>query len=581
MWILEKIKPEFWNQPEVAARFKRMYNFRRIWKITVIFTCGIAIIPLFFFALIDYNLTRRSVESEAIMRTSQYTSNIWRSISFFLNEHKSALDFTAHDNTYEDLNNPERLGELLENLEKGFSGFSDIGVIDSSGYQKNYVGPYNLAGKDYSGQEWFKEVAERGKYISDVFLGFRNVPHMVIAVRHKLPDGSFYVLRATLEQRFGNILSQMEVSGLGDTFLINKDGLIQTPSRYYGKVLEKISFPVPGFSSGTSVIEENNPNGTPIIVGYAYIPETPFIMMVIKQKNELMKPWYKSQIDLIWYLLASITIIIIWILGIATYLVSKMHTADQKRVKNLHMAEYSNKMASIGRLAAGVAHEINNPLAIINEKAGLITDMFTYKEEYTKDPKLQTTVDSIISSVERCGRITRRLLRFARHMDVSIQSINLKEIIHEVLGFLGREAEYRSISVSVDVPEDIPEFESDRGKLQQIFLNLMNNAFAALGDGGNMDAKVTRKDADHVSITISDNGCGIPESDIEHVFEPFFSTKTKKGGTGLGLSITYGLVHELEGRIDVQSKIDEGTSFTVTLPLIMTKKGGAETCEYY
>jgi signal transduction histidine kinase len=245
------------------------------------------------------------------------------------------------------------------------------------------------------------------------------------------------------------------------------------------------------------------------------------------------------------------------------------------------VAEYANKMASIGRLAAGVAHEINNPLAIINEKAGLIKDMFTYKEEYTKDPKLHTTVDSILSSVERCGRITKRLLRFARHMDVSIQTINLKEIIHEVLGFLGKEAEYRSINVSVDVPEDIPEFECDRGKLQQIFLNLMNNALAAMGDGGHLDAKVTRKDADHVSVTISDNGCGIPESDIEHVFEPFFSTKTKKGGTGLGLSITYGLVHEIEGRIDVQSKIDEGTSFTVTLPLKMTQKEGAETCEYY
>ncbi len=583
MRLLEKVIPAFWDQQEVASKFKRLYNFRRIWKVTVILTSVVSILPLLFFALIDYNVTKESVESEIILRTSQFTSNVWRSVSFFLDERRAALEFAIYDNTFEELCNPVRLAELLENLKKGFGGFADIGVINSAGFQKNYIGPYTLEleGKDYSDQEWFGEVVEQGKYISDMFLGFRNVEHMVIAVKHDLPDGSFYVLRATLEQQFSNMLTQMEVSGRGDTFLINKNGMIQTPSRYYGKVFEKISLPVPRYSPKSQVIEGKNSDGTSIIVGYAYIPESPFILMVVKQKNELMKPWYETRIYLIGYLVISITVIIIWILGSATYLVSRLHSADQKRVKNLHMAEYSNKMASIGRLAAGVAHEVNNPLAIINEKAGLIKDIFTYRNEHTGDAKLISTVDAILSSVERCGKITRRLLRFARHMDVNIQQISLEEIINEVLGFLGKEAEYRDIDIIVDIDKEIPRLESDRGKLQQIFLNIINNAYAAMSDGGRLEISVRCKEEGFVSATVFDNGCGIPEPDLKRVFEPFFSTKTNRGGTGLGLSITYGLVHELGGEIHATSKAGEGTSFIITLPLKMTPKKEDKTCEYY
>ncbi len=576
MSILQKIRPSFWDQPDVAVRYKRLYNFRRIWKLTVILTSTVAVLPLFLFALIDYNVSKQSIESEIILRTARYTSNTRRSVSFFLNERKAALDFAVHDNNFEELCDPMRLAELLENLRKTFGKFTDIGVIDSSGFQRIYMGPHRLEleGKDYSSQPWFAEVLDKGKYISEIFMGFRNAPHVSIAVRHSLPDGSFYVLRATLEQQLSQMLSEMEVAGLGDTFLINRRGMIQTPSLYYGNIFEKIPFEVPPYSERTNVVEKRNPDGTPVVVGYAYIPETPLILMVIKQKNALMEPWNKSRRELIWYLAISVTVIIFWILGMVTYLVSKLHIADQKRVRNLHMAEYSGKMASIGRLAAGVAHEINNPLAIINEKAGLIKDMFTYSDKYSKDSKLLNTVDIILSSVERCGRITRRLLRFARHMDVSFQPISLEEIIGEVLGFLGKEAEYRNIEVNVDVSGDIPRFDSDRGKLQQIFLNIINNAFAAMSDGGRLEIKARLKNENFVLVSISDNGCGISEPDLKRVFEPFFSTKGDTGGTGLGLSITYGLVQEIGGEIEVESKEGVGTTFKVTLPLKANSKRG-------
>ena len=571
MSIIEKLKPKFWSNGDRDAGMgasKRLFNFRRMWNLAVFLTAGVALVPLIAMTLIHYEVTQNAIESEVYNHTMRLVRNTMRTVAYFLDERKTVLDLVAHEYTYEDLKNPTRLAAILENLEKRLGGVVDLGVIDSSGIQTTYVGPYLLVNKDYSEQASFKKIVECGTYTSDFFMGFRNVPHMVIARQYDLPDGFFYVLRATLNIKPVNkALNEIEVSGSGDVFIINHKGVLQTPSRYHGNILEKVSLPVPKYFQEIQVIECNTSKGQQLIVGYAYIPDTPFILMIVQQKTELMERWYKTRMELFWFLVVSIAVILLVTLGTATYLVNKIYVADRERVSSLHKVEYSNRLASIGRLAAGVAHEINNPLAIINEKAGLIKDMFTYKDMYSEDKKLIGLIDSIISSVERCGTITKRLLGFARHMEVSIRSINLREVLEEVLGFLEKEAEYRSIKVSLNVPDDIPEFKSDRGKVQQIFLNLVNNAFAAMEDGGSLDITVKREDEDFISATVTDTGCGIQESDIKRIFEPFFSTKTKKGGTGLGLSITFGLVQEIGGTINVQSEVGQGTTFIITLPL--------------
>jgi signal transduction histidine kinase len=248
-------------------------------------------------------------------------------------------------------------------------------------------------------------------------------------------------------------------------------------------------------------------------------------------------------------------------------LVNNIYTADRRRVMALHEVEYSNKMASIGRMAAGVAHEINNPLQIIYEKAGLIKDFFTFKPEYKDDPRLLALVDSILGSVERCGAITKRVLSFARHQESALAPVKLRRILEDVLGFVNKEAEYRSIAVALDVDEEIPEFPSDRGKLQQIFLNLTNNAFAFISDGGALTVTAKRENKRWVAVSFADTGPGIPAKNLDRVFEPFFTTRSTKGGTGLGLSITYNLVQELGGRIRAESELGKGSTFIVTLPL--------------
>jgi two-component system NtrC family sensor kinase len=150
-------------------------------------------------------------------------------------------------------------------------------------------------------------------------------------------------------------------------------------------------------------------------------------------------------------------------------------------------------------------------------------------------------------------------------MEVEYEDLELNDIVKEVIGFMEKEALHRNIKVEVSFVENLPRISSDRGQLQQVFLNILTNAFAAVDDGGLISLKTWYEDTGEVGISIQDYGRGMSEEELNHIFEPFFTTK-KGYGTGLGLPITYGIVKKMGGKIKVESKKGEGSTFTVYLP---------------
>jgi len=574
MSILKKLKPGFLDHKDVTAGpYKHHFDFLGIWKRAILVTATVALVPLIIWALSGYRLTMETIESELVLRTSHLISNSWRSVSLFLTERRSVLDFIAHDNELQTLKDPARLSAILENLNERFGGFTDLGVIDNDGQQITHAGSHQMEGLNYNQQPWFREVLNRGAYISELVTEERNQPHIDFAVKRELPDGSFFVLHAALEpEQLTASVAQIDVGAKGDLFIINDKGVLQTPSRYYGPVFKKLSLAVPQYSPKAQVFESIGDNEDRIVVGYAYIPNTPYILMMTQPQSEHIQPWYKTTWAFSAILATSIITILLVTLGVATHLVNQIHDADQERVNAMHQVEYANKMVSLGRLASGVAHEINNPLAIINEKAGHIRDIFTLTATYARDPKLIELVDSVIATVQRCAAVTRGLLNFSRHLNLSVQTIDLKEIITEVKNVLAKDAEYKSITVGVQVEEKLPQFESDRGKLEQVFFNLCNNAISAMKDGGRLDIEAVQKNNNFIAVSFTDNGPGIPQSDLKHVFDPFFYSKTGHDGTGVGLSVTYALVQEIGGTISVQSQQGRGTTFKVEIPVEMPRK---------
>lgn len=568
-YLMTKIKPRFWDIRASKDQVQILFNYKKVWLISIFMLAVVSLIPLSIFMIFNFRLAHEAIKRENRLRVDRFTSNTRRTITYFLDERLDALRFIIREKQLNTLKNNAELIYLLRNIQMGFGGYIDLGLIDSSGLQMNYAGPFDLEGRNYGHQNWFMRCVEDGAYVSDVFLGYRKLPHMIIALKLTLQDGSFYILRTTLDiQKLIQILSSMELGEKSDVFLCNREGLIQTPSKYYGEVLKRVDLPIPEYSPHTQVMETKDKTGKPILIGYAYIQNSPFILILVKRIEESMEGWYSLRDEMILLFCGSTVIIFIVILGISTFMVNRVYEADQTRLRAMESLASSSRLITVGRLAAGVAHEINNPLAVINENAGLIKDLFYLKKEYKEDQQLMELIDAVLESVERCGEITKQLLGFARHFEPQIKPLQLNRIISEVLSFLGKEASYRNISINTDIPEDIPVIYSDHGSLQQIFLNLINNAFQAMSDnGGRLDIIAKKQENDAISISIKDNGCGISSDDQKKIFEPFFTTKGLKGGTGLGLSITHGLVRKLNGDISVESKIGEGTTFTVTLPI--------------
>jgi two-component system NtrC family sensor kinase len=553
---------------ESSIGLVRPQSYRHLRRLVVLAAAAVSLLPLTITMVINYVQFRGALQAEAVGPMARLTLNTKKSLELFLSERRAGLLFLAYDRLFAELCDQASLTRVISNLNRSLDvgTFVDLGIIDDSGNQLCYSGPYELEGRNYLDQEWFHEVARRGTSTTDIFLGFRKSPHFAIATKHDQPDGGFYILRATIDAEM--LSEQILTAGLqptDDIFLINRDGILQSPSRRYGEILTQIPLPVPHYSPSVDVVELKDDRGLDIFMSSAYIHNSPFILIQVKPVQEAMGRWFTLRSELLGFLIVSAGVILTVILWGSGRLILRIREADERRTALYHQVEYSNKLASIGRLAAGVAHEINNPLAIINEKAGLLKDLVTLREEPPPREKLLSIVDSVLGSVARCQAVTHRLLGFARHMDVQSETIDLHALLKDVLGFLGREAEYRNIKVSFDVAEDLPTIEGDRSQLQQVFLNILNNALAAVDNGGAIEITLKPGEDHTVVVIVTDNGKGIPEGDIKKIFEPFFTTK-KGGGTGLGLSITYGIVKNLGGEIAVNSKLGVGTSFTVILP---------------
>ncbi|MCP4599336.1 MAG: two-component sensor histidine kinase [Proteobacteria bacterium] len=542
-------------------------GYKKLRRRVVVATSLVAILPLVIMTVINYSQYEETLQSEKIQSINRLLTNNKTALEFFLSERRSALSYLGRQHQFDNLCDDNVLGRIIRDMNDSFSTsmFVDLGIIDSTGRQFCYSGPHNLRGHNYIKQFWFQRAIQQGKYTSDVFLGHRKSPHFAIVTRHNLQDDNYYLLRATFDAEA--LSRQIHTAGLhldDDIFLIDRNGTLQTKSRRYGEILTKIPLALPHGSPGVEVTFHDDEYGHRIFLGYASIDDSPFVLTFVRSAYSRIEAW-SVPVKLFVFLVLSSALMLAVILWGSGQFVRSLRNESKRRATLMHKVEYNNKLASIGRLAAGVAHEINNPLAIINENSGLVKDLILLEENLPNRSEFLELVDLVLDSVTRCKTITHRLLGFAKHMNIQQEIIDVPVLFKAVVGFLERETTFRNIQIETTGEEGLPNIISDRGQLQQVFLNLLNNAVSAVKDRGHIRIEMSTVDEKWVSVSIADNGVGIAKDNLKRIFEPFFTTK-EGAGTGLGLSITYGIVQKLGGRISVESQLGQGTCFTVILP---------------
>jgi two-component system NtrC family sensor kinase len=493
-------------------------------------------------------------------------------VDSFINDRLSDVRVIAREHPIERLQDSEFLRRVLNLMREEYHGaFVDLGLVDSSGIQVAYAGPFNLQMADYSTAAWFQDAAASESVISDVFAGLRGSPHFIVATQ-KTEGGEQLVVKATIDfEAFNALVENLRIGSTGFAFIINRGGEFQTDPHFevalnrppWVDVLEgRIR------SDRISVLEGNDVLGRPAIFTIAPLKQGQWFLCYQQEKSDAFAELRRVQG------FATVVLIIVSLAAIfAGYLISRnlaqrLADAYRERTVMAHQVIETGRLASIGELAAGIAHEINNPVAIMVQEAGWIDDLLGEGEPCSEEnlEEITRAVGQIRTQGDRCKEITYKLLSFARKTDPTVREVELNDVVDEVIGLTSQKTRYANVRIETELNPNLPTIHASPSELQQVLLNLVNNAIDAIERPGGTVTVATKAIGKGVTLEVRDTGKGIPEANLGRIFDPFFTTKPVGQGTGLGLPICYGIVEKMGGTISVESEIEKGTTFTVFLP---------------
>ncbi len=540
------------------------------------------VIPFFPFLLVMVSggyFFYSSIENKTIESMKRIVEDHRQMIEFFLDERKTDLAWVLNAYPVEKLRQPDQLYQVIVDLQRKSPAFADIGLFDENGVHVAYWGPHQLGGKVYSDATWFKEVMKEGWYISDVFLGYRKEPHFIIAVLKN--DGKQkWVLRSTIDSHiFTDFVERVRIGKTGEAYILNKEGYFQTERRSGGNLmtLDPEHEKNPGFHSGIETFIQKDRQGDEYLYATTWLKSNDWLLVVRKEKSDAFKSLRVA--SFLSLLISAVSGMLIIPLGfyVTGRIIRRMEKMED--VKGLLEQQLigASRLAELGEMAAGFAHEINNPLQIMKSEKALIDMVLAEMRQVggLKDSEdLSTLLDSLNQiqlQINRCAKITQAILKFGRQGEPAPQTIVLQEFIPEITAMIEKKASVSGIRITQDIHENTPRVYADPGQLQQVLLNLYNNAMDAIieknhPEGGSLAIHAGQNKEHKVEISVTDSGIGIRPENIEKIFAPFFTTKPVGKGTGLGLSVCYGIIQGMGGSLSAASKEDAGTTFTITLP---------------
>jgi two-component system NtrC family sensor kinase len=439
---------------------------------------------------------------------------------------------------------------------------TDLGVVDRAGRHLAYAGPFRkeLAGRNYADAAWFAEVMKAGRYVSDVFPGYRKVPHLVVAVADPRRE---WILRATVDSAFfDGLVSSAEVGPGGDAFIVNRQGELQTPSRHgHGRMGPEQVARFAALADGGAGAEAFGGS----LHAAAWVNGRSWLLVLENDVETSLAAFHRARRRNAILIAGAAAAVGLVAVLVTRSMVGRLARAERERQGLTDRVREVEKMALVGRLAASVSHEINNPLQVISEHSALLDELLGDAEVSGAADLAgcRRSVGRIREHVRRATAITRRLLGFARAPERERAPADPNHTVEETVALLEGEAARHHIAIVRDYQPGLAPVVTDAAQLQQVFLNVLGNAIDAIGEGGEIRVS-TRSDGRSLLVGFQDSGPGLSDAARGRIFDPFFTTKPS--GTGLGLYVSHAITERLGGELTAANRAGGGCNFTVRIP---------------
>jgi two-component system NtrC family sensor kinase len=536
-------------------------------------------VPFILVLGIGYYYFTTALETNSIASMKRIVEDHKQMIDSFLRERRSDLEFIIHSYRFEDLADPEKLFVVFNQLQMESPAFIDLGIFNEEGIHITYHGPYRLVGRDYGQEDWFKQVLKHGVYISDIFLGYRRIPHFIIAVA-KEEQGKKWMIRATIDTyMFTDLVEKVRIGKTGEAYILHGEGVFQTQRRSGGNLMDKDPDLIVerGRHEGINVFIQKDSRGEEYLYATTWLHGKNWMLVVRQETADAFRALRSAAYIIVLISILGGAVIVVIAFYLTNRLIRRMEEIDTEKDQLGKQLVRATRLAELGQMATGFAHEINNPLQIMKSEQALIEAIFSdmKKEEKLESSQdlvdLEDSLNQIKVQIDRCADITQAILKFGRKSEPVIKDLDLATYIPEVSAMIAKKASVQGIALKEEISENTPAVRGDPAQLQQVLLNLFNNAIDAIAErhgsqGGELGVKVGPDENGKVMIAVTDNGIGISPENMKKVFTPFFTTKPVGKGTGLGLSVCYGIVDSMGGTMEASSERGVGTTITIRLP---------------